>query len=436
VSIVGLALVAVALVAALALVELLIRRTDVGAGAVLLIGVVQESGVLDLSMDVGGLNVGSRDLLFVVLLSAAAARLLRLDRLTTSQRLLVAFLVLVGWALLRGVPEHGEAAVNQARKFLLFGAAALYFATVEPRRDILDRIGRFWIAAALALSLIVLMRWAGNLAGLSGPFFAASYEGAGSLRVIPAGQTLVLSQAAFMTLPMLGDRSRGYVRFTAPVLLALVLLLQHRTTWVITLAGLLYLLYRQRAIASRVLAGLVAALAVFTGLAFTVFDTDDVALTDSLAQNAQQTGTFQWRAEGWVVLVTETGPEGPVEILTGQPFGGSWRRVLSNGGVVEVSPHSWYVEPYLRVGLVGLGLLLLLYAVALRGTAAASRRGGHEGILSADVLHTCLAVQLLFFVTYTPDASQALLLGLGCAVAAVAGPPPSPRTSPISEMSR
>jgi hypothetical protein len=420
VGIVQLAFAGVGLAVAVALVELVIRRSDVGAGAVLFLLVLQESSVVDLGLFVGPINVTPQDLLFVVLLTGAVARLLRLDRLTTSQRLIVAFGVLVAWALVRGLPAHGPGAVNQARKFLLFAASALYFSTVEPRRDLLDRIARLWVIAAVALCGMVLLRWAGNLAGLSGPFFAGSYEGASTLRVIPAISTLLIGQAAFITLPLLGDRSRGYVRYLAPVFLAFVLMLQHRTTWVITIAGILYLLYRQRAVATRILAGLIAALVVFAALAFTVFDTDEEGIADQLTDQAQYTGTFQWRVEGWVLLITDSGPEGPAEVLTGQPFGGSWRRVMPNGSVVEVSPHSWYVEPYLRVGLVGLTIILVLYAIALRGTATGHRRADDAGLLSPAVLHTCIAVQLLFFVTYTPDSAQALLLGLGCAVAAAA----------------
>jgi hypothetical protein len=88
------------------------------------------------------------------------------------------------------------------------------------------------------------------------------------------------------------------------------------------------------------------------------------------------------------------------------------------GGVVDVSPHNFYVESYLRIGILGLGTLLLLYWVALRGP-----RDKHRvvlqapGQLSHNVLQTVVGVQLLYYLSYSPGMTQAMLLGLGCAAA-------------------
>jgi hypothetical protein len=83
----------------------------------------------------------------------------------------------------------------------------------------------------------------------------------------------------------------------APSLLAIVVLLQHRTVWVVTILGIVYLLFRERAIATRLVGVLVAAFAVFAVLVFTVFGgNDDVA--DQLAGSAQRTDTFEWRVWG------------------------------------------------------------------------------------------------------------------------------------------
>jgi hypothetical protein len=414
----------------LVIIELVIRRSDVGGGLVLLALLLREASVFDLSQNLGGFQVSINDLLFVVLLTAASARLLRVNRLSTSQRLVVLFGVLVLWALLRGVGPFGiQDAVNQGRKFLLFTASVLYFSTVEWRRDLFDRIGWLWVGTAAVLCLFSVMRWLMIFAGMSGPFVEGAYGGT-SLRVIPAIHTLIIAQAAWITLPLIGQRSRGLIRFASPAFFAFVLVLQHRTVWVLAAAGTLYLLYRERAIATRVLSALAAALIVFAGLAFTILDEPDVALGDQLAQSAQSTGTFEWRFDGWVALLRDSGPENATELLTGRPFGLPWDRVMPNGRVVEVSPHSFYVEPFLRVGAIGLAALLLVYAISLRGTLAAPReRPEAQSLMSPLLLHTIIAVQLLFYVTYTPDAAQAMLLGLGSAVAAVATTPNRTRVS-------
>jgi hypothetical protein len=408
----------------LALLELVIRRSDVGAGLVLVVLLLQEAAVLDLYQDLGGFRVSINDLLFVVLLTAAIARLLRVNRLSTPQRLLVLLGVIVLWALLRGAGPFGiQEAVNQGRKFLLFTASVLYFSTVEWRRDLFDRIGWLWIGTAAVLCLFSVIRWMMIVAGISGPFVEGAYGGT-TLRVIPAIHTLIIAQAAWITLPLMSQRSRGLIRFSSPAFFAFVLVLQHRTVWVLTAVGTLYLLYRERAIATRVLSALAAALIVLAGLAFTILDESDVALGDQLAESAQSTGTFEWRFDGWVALLRDSGPENATEFMTGRPFGLPWDRVMPNGRVVEVSPHSFYVEPFLRVGAIGLAALLIVYAISLRGTLAVPRgRAEDQSLLNPTLLHTIIAVQLLFYVTYTPDAAQAMLLGLGTAVAAVAAAP-------------
>jgi hypothetical protein len=415
--------VAAASIAGLMLLEALIRRTEVGALLVLGLVLLLEIGVWDLGLSAGAVRIGPNDVLLVFLLTAAVARLLRAGRLSTPQRLLVVFGILVVVSIVQGAGEFGlPATVNEARKFLVFTSSALYFSTMDVRPDLMHRIGRLWIIVAVGLCLLTLLRWS-----LDVPLLAdGAYEGGGSLRVIPAAQALFIAQAAIMAFPMIADRSRPLLlRFLAPGLLAFVVLLQHRTVWVITAASVLYLLYRERAMASRILLALVLALAVFATLVFTVFADRDDGVTEQLERSAQSTGTFEWRVDGWRALITDSGPEGVFEVLSGQPFGGGWARTMENGAIVDVSPHSFYVEPYLRVGLVGLAAMLLAYAYALRRTAAAGRSsattdvpGGSPTLLGPNPLHTVIAVQLLFFITYTPHAGQALLLGLGLAVAA------------------
>jgi hypothetical protein len=154
-------------------VEVVIRRTDVGAVLVLGLMLVGVGSSLDLSVFVGPMRIGPNDVLLMILLTATIARALRIDRLTPTQRLFVVLLVLTMWAVARGVGPFGiKAAINEARRPLRFLVAALYFATMEPRRDLLHRLGWIWLTAALALGGIAVARWGGNAVGLHGGFFA------------------------------------------------------------------------------------------------------------------------------------------------------------------------------------------------------------------------------------------------------------------------
>lgn len=413
----ALVVLAVVGVVGLLVLEVTIRRTDVGAALVLLLLVVEEAAPGPaLGVPVGPFFVHVGDLLFVLLVAAAAARMLRSRRLSTPQRLMVAFTLLVLWSTARGWSDFGvQESINNGRVFLRFAAAALYFSTVQPREDILDRVGRLWVAASAALVALVVLRWAALAAGVSGGILGAPTD----LRVVPADAALVIAQGALLSLPMLADRGRGLLRFIAPVFLVAVLLLQHRSVWVVTVAGIAYLLYRERALGRELLVALLAGLALVSILGVVLFGGQaELQVGDELAESAQNSDTFVWRAEGWRALMRDSGPEDAAEWVAGRSMGSGWDRVLSHGRTVYVSPHNFYLESLLRVGVVGLAALLLVYAIVLRDTAVAPPpRGAKRPALPVHVLHVLVAVQLLFYIPYSTDTTQGLLLGLGCAAA-------------------
>jgi hypothetical protein len=410
-----LAIVGIAGMLALGLVELTIRRTDVGAVLLLFMLVVEEAlPHVDLSVFVGPFRVSTRDLLFLVLITAGTARLLRLRRLTPPQRLLVFFLMLVLWSLFRGIELFAVASsVNEARQHLRFIAAVLYFSTVEPRQDILERVGVIWLGAALAIGAIALVRWSGNAVGLVGGFFG---DGA-DLRVVPAGSALVMGQGLLIAIPLLGNLSRALQRLIAPLLLVLVVLLQHRSVWIVTAVGILYLALRDRELSRRLANTLVVGIVMFSVLLFAGFQDREEQVCEQLADSAQSTDTFEWRLDGWVTLFRDSAPAEPAEWLLGKPFGSGWERVsAATGQEIEVSPHNLYIEVLLREGIVGLMALLLTYRLAIRGTARSiDRRSAGERILTPDVLHVIVSMQLLYFIVYSATLAQGMLLGLACA---------------------
>jgi O-antigen ligase len=104
-------------------------------------------------------------------------------------------------------------------------------------------------------------------------------------------------------------------------------------------------------------------------------------------------------------------------VLVGLPFGSGWERTLPSGHTIEshISPHNFYLETFLRTGAIGLLLMLALYYLALRASARRGPAPDDGQLLSPSVLFVVIAVQLLYYITYTPDTAQAMLFGLGCA---------------------
>jgi len=428
----GLLLLALAAAGGVALIEAVVRRSDVGA--VLVIGLLLFDELfahVSTSFMLGPVRVGTGDILFVVMLTAAVARLLRIQRFTTPQRLLIAFGLLVAWSIMRGADPFGvPAAVNEARRFLRFIGVALYFSTVEPRRELLDRIGRLWLGAALGLSALAVMRWGALAAGVTQGMLASA---TGGVRVLTASETLFVAFGAFLAFPMLADPQRKLTRYLGPAMLVVVVLLQHRSVWVVAASGTVYLLYRQRTLAKHALTALVAAVAVLAVLVSTVFYDEEAAATEQLAQSAQSTGTWEWRVAGWTALLRDSGPEGPEELLTGRPFGTGWERQLGPlGRTVEVSPHNYYLTVFLRGGVLGLAAILLLYGFALRGTHLAARQGHlRSSLLEPDVMHVIIAVTLVYFIPYSTENEHGLLLGLALAIASQASLDRSTRTHAV-----
>lgn len=402
----------------LVLAEVLIRRSDVAAGIVMVLTVLAVAVELPRWSLAGSVSVDLADLVFVLLLVAAVGRLLRVRRLSPLQVLMVAFGLLVLYSVLRGAASFGfQDAVNEARKYLYFTAGALYFSTATPGREVSDRLGWIWMVGAAAVLALALLRWAGAAAGVTGGILGTG----GGVRVLPAAAALILAQGFFLSLHWWRRPTGPALRLAAPALLVTVLALQHRTVWVVCLVGLAVLLVRRRALARGFLASLTLGVAASAVLAFTVFEGAGEQIVADLSDRATDLRTFQWRVAGWEALITESGPGTVEEIAVGQPFGAGWERRV-DGGVVHVSPHNFFVETYLRLGLAGLASLVAVYAIALRGLHFGR---GPGGLLSGDALLAVLLTHLVYYITYTPDLSQSVLVGVA-AGAVMVGSRPGP----------
>lgn len=394
--------------AGVAVVERAIRDSCFGAVLVLL-AVLGQVVMFDVpaQFPLGSFTVHLLDLVAGVLLVATVARYLRTERFSMGQILLVGFGMMTMISIVAGLAEFPiQLVLNEARRYVYFVSVGLYFSTMDARPEVLDRLARLLLAAAGVLVATAVLRWAVLPLGLQGGLF-----GPGGMRVLWAGEALFLLQALFIALIAWRRGGSAWWARAAIALLVVIVLLQHRTVWIALIVSGMVIVLRDRLLARR-LAVLALGAVLVGGLFVLVVFGDTQEVTAELGQSVQDEGTFRWRYLGWAALLEGGGVDTPIEALHGQPFGTGWERML-RGQLIVVSPHNFYIESYLRVGLVGLTLLVLLYGHVLRRLLASPRETTD---LPPAVLVLILVSQLVYYVAYTPSAVDALMVGVAIAV--------------------
>lgn len=411
----------------LALLDLTIRRAEVGAALVFLSAIVQAAFLYEdvPSMRLGGVRVGATDLVAVVVLAAAVARCLRLRRFSRYQYWLVLLGAVLLVSLLLGIAAHGQSAVSDSRQYLFFVGAALYMATFRPTAALYDRIGRVWLLAAALMVLLACARWLRLYAGID-LGVAAEINGVDTaVRVLDGPYTFFLAGPLLLTIPywLKPGRQARWVRWLGVVLLIVVIALDRRTVWLALLVGVAVLLLRGRRLKARSVA-LVVAASVLTAV---VFAGDVLGRDQTPPGTVTSTGSVTWRVEGWQDLV-DSWSASPVNWLVGEPFGSGFARSVE-GEEINAHPHNFYIETMIRAGLGGLIALLALTVGLLRRLWRV--RLGSWGLFDPGVVAPLLAMQLVWYLTWVPGLEQGIVTGIAVAVAgAVARTVPAGRLLP------
>ncbi|MER6059608.1 O-antigen ligase family protein [Streptomyces sp. NPDC001792] len=320
------------------------------------------------------------------------------------------------WSTLRGIASFGlQAAVNDARVSFWFTiAGALYIATM-PANFCLERtVRRAWSTIALAYCVLCTTGWMRH--GLHAVTERVTVQGTVvDPRPVPAAAALILAQAAVLLLYAPSDHSKKARASSVPdwlgrrvpavVFLLFVVLLQHRTIWTVTVAMMMSgWALRRNTGGGRSVSFALASLSVSLALVayrLGFFGTLGGTLASSAAEVQDPSSTFDWRVAGWRQLLAT--PASLVQWLSGMPFGSGYDRVVG-GILVTVGPHNYYVHLTLRLGLVGVALLIAWYVLTWR-------RLRNEDPWTA-TLRVLMVGQLVFFITYSASPEQGVLLGL------------------------
>lgn len=147
--------------------------------------------------------------------------------------------------------------------------------------------------------------------------------------------------------------------------LPLVIVLQHRTVWAMLAGTLLASAYLDRGVFRYLLR--ISAVAAGIGLIIlTVNGELRVRLTDQLRESATNSDTFEWRLESWKRSLAQD--QSVATMLVGLPVGSGFLRIdTAEGTYTAFPPHDEFINEYLRVGILGTVLLLLIVTRPIYG---------------------------------------------------------------------
>ena len=402
----------------IALLDVTIRRAEVGAALVFLSAVIQAVFIYEVpSVRLGGAGVGVTDLVAVIVLAAATARCLRLRDFSRHLHWLILLGTLLLVSLIFGIAGHGvQASVGDARQYFFFVGAALYMATFRPTLELYERIGRVWLIMAGLMVLLACARWLQVFAGVDLRVPAERYGVDTATRVLDGPYAFFLAGALLLTVPFWFRHGQArWVRWMGALLLVVVVVLDRRTVWLALLVGVAVLLLRGRRLGGRAIT-LVVVASVITVLAFA----GDVLARDQApaGKMVTSTGTLDWRIAGWSELVTGLVNRARRTGSWGMPFGSGFTRVVE-GSNVTAHPHNFIIETMVRAGVGGLIALIALSFGLLRRLWRV--RVGGVGLFDPGMLAPLLAMQVVWCLTWVPGLEQGIVTGMAIAVAAVLG---------------
>ncbi len=318
-----------------------------------------------------------------------------------------------------GLIQFGKAAGTEVRDYFYYWAIGLYCCTAGLDDTQIRRIARWCVWGAYGLIGIALYRWVGVALGFVPESLLKDVGVTSSFRALPASAAFYLCAAALIqTLAWLRGTGGRLSGLHAMVFTVFVIVLQHRSVWLAYLAAALYLLVSERRCLPRrfplllgasLVGGMALSVAAMLGALDGLFDTLQASATLDTGMHSSVTD----RVFGWGTLVEDWADSSIGTLLLGYPFGHGWRRVV-DGRVLDFSPHNFYVDLLLRVGVVGLALMLMATLMAMVHSLRAKAESEHDYLLLRGMGLVLLA-SLVYYVPYSGNYLHGAVTGLALA---------------------
>ena len=300
-----------------------------------------------------------------------------------------------------------------------FWAGGLYLMTFQLSQEQVDKIVRAFVMTAAVMVPLICLRWAAMIAGLS--IVRYWTDGVASLRVVGAGEALFLAQAFIIAFYVnLKDRGPKWWGWLIPILFCCIIVLQHRSVWVVTVISFLFIFFllpnaRGRFLKQFGIGTIIGLMLIGPLVATGKLDVLTDSLEHSVGEVSSKKSTFLWRLQSTEELVGGWAHSGPLVVLFGKPFGSGFERYLEvQKAKTNVAPHNHYVLILLRGGGLGLLSFLLVYLITVRHYIVSKVVYGR--FLESRLLAVLLLGQLTYFLTYGAEDIQFVVAGLALAL--------------------
>ena len=331
-----------------------------------------------------------------------------LARKNTVFLVLFLWMMILGLNYILGLRAFGlQVATNEFRSYFYIICITLYVASLN-MHIVWPQIERLFLFGAFCLFIVAAIGFADGDFSRSG-------------RPIGSSHALLILQALLIAIFMYNRRQLSPALMPFVVcLFPLLVILQHRSIWVVMLFSFVFICILAPTMRAKIikfgLIGLIVVGGLFSVLfGATIFEALKGSYEEAaLVGTSEKTNTFLWRIQGWSSLLTGKQLDSVQDLLIGNPFGSGWERiVLTSDGVDQVrteTPHNFYVQTFLRGGVLGFFAFLALHIMILRKLFCRAQID-----LECRPVFLCLTIvivsQMIYYIPYGSDYVQAIFLG-------------------------
>jgi hypothetical protein len=369
---------------------------------------------------VGSLHLDPSDVISIGLIAAGLIRFSRTMGSPGLFRILgFVFIAIFAFNLVRGMFLFGIfSASNEARSYVGELLSLLYFATIPTDTLTIKKFTRAYLIFGLILVCTAILHYVGLNIGSSYNDLLVSSGDAEKNRALPSAAAEAIAICFLLSIGWLTYRqSSRFFRYLPAVFGGMVVILQHRTVWVVLIVCAASLPFIDRKMVKRLIP-----VAVLTGfiafcLASWVYGTNSTSTaSDQFEDSSTNLGTWGWRLEAWDSLVFDE-DQTLLSAFVGTPIGAPMLHYDAGQGIYEqLPPHSEYVSLYLRFGIVGLALFLIFLVRPIVLLRTEKLRQQDSLFPSASTWCVVVIAVAVYGVTYGFDPSAISLVGVATAL--------------------